>query len=124
LFARFFKEGFHMDRIGSRSMQVSKAVEMYLSGVSVMKAAMACGISKTSLYAYLKFTNTRRPPLRRGLPSRTDPTPQEIEERAAAIRESWSPSERATRYVGANYRNERLQRMYASLRRRLATEAA
>lgn len=107
-----------MEREGSLSTQLSKAVKAYQSGLSLKAAALAHNVPRGTLYRLLRFANMMRPVSDR-LQSKEPDAPSEAEvwERAAAIRESWTPEERARRWV-ANHRNDpRLEKMYAALRR-------
>lgn len=111
--------------VESRAQKVQKATEMYLAGLSVPRAAAACGISKHAVYQWLKFTNQlgARPNLIRG-PRMADPSEAEIAERAAAIRAGWTDNERATRWVASGRPSLRLERMYGCLRRAYAKRAS
>ena len=113
-----------MDRIGSHSTQLKKAVELYRQGMSAKAAADAASFPRSSLYKHLSFSNQlRKGPERYQSREPNDPTESEIWEAAAKIRETWSGEERAKRWVGSSG-NERINKMFAVIRRHYAGEAA
>ncbi len=101
----------------SKAHRMAEAARLYMSGMSAEKAAKACGLSKTYVRGYLQFTNQKRPPLRKRCSRLPDPTPEQIEAMATAIRESWTAAERARRYVGNGARRDRTQVVWSALRR-------
>jgi|694.fasta_scaffold127968_2 transposase len=114
-------------REGSRSTQMSRAMEHYLTQrTSVKEAARIHNVPRHALYRMLKFANKTRPVAESfRSTSKDDPTEQEILERAAAIRQSWTPEERAKRWVASGRNDVRLEKMYGALRRAYrASEAA
>jgi hypothetical protein len=114
-------------REGSLSTQMSRAMEYYLTKrTSVKQAAKIHNVPRHALYKMLKFANLTRPVSESfRAESKGDPTEQEILERSAAIRQSWTPEERAKRWVASGRNDVRLEKMYGALRRAYrASEAA
>lgn len=114
-------------REGSLSTQMSRAMKYYTSNrTSVKEAARIHNVPRHALYKMLRFANLTRPVSDSfRVESSGDPTEQEILERAAAIRESWSPQERAKRWVASGKTDVRLEKMYGALRKAYrASEAA
>lgn len=67
--------------------------------VPIQDISARLGVSHDTVYKHARELQLEKRPraVRRG---EKDPTIEEIEERAAAIRASWSESERERRYVG------------------------
>ena len=77
-----------------------KLKKLWLQNVKTDKIAKRLGVSASKVYSMAKSL---------GLEKRdffVDPTPQELEERAAEIRKNWSRAERESRLVGGKFRPE------------------
>jgi len=72
--------------------------ELWLAGVSVPEIASRVGCHQPAVYSLrVKFGLPRRP---RVPCTNKDPTPEEIEQRSAEVRECWSDEDRDRRLVG------------------------
>lgn len=84
--------------------QVEQAKELWDAGVPVTSVCRALGISRDLLVERRKDQLASLKKRRIGTgkkPRYPDPTPEEIAERAMAIRSEWSEEERQERLVGA-----------------------
>lgn len=86
--------------------QVAAAERLWAAGVYKADIARRIGVGMDVLLARLHdqlahLPRRKRGP-RRGSEPEVDPTPEEIEERAAAIRATWSEEEREARRCGSS----------------------
>jgi hypothetical protein len=72
---------------------------VYASGQPVRLAAQAAGLNRTEAYRHLKAKGLIRS-LKRQRRDAPAPDLAKIQERAEAIKEAWTPEERARRWVG------------------------
>jgi hypothetical protein len=86
----------------SHTEKLALGVEKYLAGAPCTRAAMEVGLTYHALYDHLRFRNLNRP-ISQAFTKVPDPTPEEVAERAAAIRDSWSVEECSRRWVGARH---------------------
>ena len=80
--------------------KLARAVAKYMAGSSCQKAAEEFQIPYARIYQHLKFRNLMRPSPTMFEKKNLDPSPEEIAEATARIRESWTVEEYSRRWVG------------------------
>lgn len=82
-------------------LDARKVFELWHSDLRNDEVAVALGVSRNYLAKIRSRYGLPRRPDERGAHEEDNPTPEEIAERAAIIRERWTESERKLREVGA-----------------------
>jgi transposase len=98
----------------SHSTRLAVAVKEYRAGKSVREAALASGLSRTEVYKHLRFSNQIRK--QKVMPQKRYPDEETIRQRAEEIKASWSPEERARRYVGGNGGSRRVEILFERIK--------
>jgi hypothetical protein len=87
-------------------VDVKKLFSLWQTEKTTTEISSELGITKSALYSVARrYALPRRTALVRRSPDRmTDPTPEELEAKAAEIRRGWSREEREKRMVGPGRR--------------------
>lgn len=84
-----------------KQLDAKKIFELWHSDLRNDEVAVSLGVSRNYLTKIRSRYGLQKRPDERGTHDNEDPTPEEIAERAAEIRERWTESERKLREVGA-----------------------
>ena len=98
----------------SHTTRLALGVSKYLTGMSVRQAAAESGLTNTELYKHLRFSNQIRK--QKVSPQKRYPDEETIRQRAEEIKASWSPEERARRYVGGNGGSRRVEILFERIK--------